>query len=137
MSLCKCRKCSKCRNVAVASVAVGGVGGVAALGIYTHLPPAGPRGRVIYSLHYYYTNTIPTTILTTILTTNYCYTIYQLLYSLLYWPGELFDRIVAKGSYCESDASSVIATLCGALDYLHGKKVGHPCTGPENLSTEH
>jgi len=47
--------------------------------------------------------------------------------------GELFDRIVSKGNYCEKDASNVIATLCGALDYLHAKKVVHRDLKPENI----
>jgi len=47
--------------------------------------------------------------------------------------GELFDRIVARGNYTEKDASHVIATLCGALDYLHGKKVVHRDLKPENI----
>jgi len=47
--------------------------------------------------------------------------------------GELFDRIVSKGSYSEADASSVIATLCGALDYLHAKKIVHRDLKPENI----
>ena len=37
--------------------------------------------------------------------------------------GELFDRIVAKGSYTEADAAEVIKTLCQALAYMHQKKV--------------
>lgn len=36
--------------------------------------------------------------------------------------GELFDRIVAKGSYTEADAAEVIKTLCQALAYMHQKK---------------
>jgi len=47
--------------------------------------------------------------------------------------GELFDRIVAKGSYTEKDASEVIYTLCDALEYLHDKKIVHRDLKPENL----
>jgi serine/threonine protein kinase len=47
--------------------------------------------------------------------------------------GELFDRIVAKGSYTEKDASEVIYTLCDALDYLHAKKIVHRDLKPENI----
>ena len=36
--------------------------------------------------------------------------------------GELFDRIVAKGSYTEADAAEVMKTLCQALAYMHQKK---------------
>lgn len=47
--------------------------------------------------------------------------------------GELFDRIVAKGSYSEKDAAFTMGTLCGALDYLHAKKVVHRDLKPENI----
>jgi len=47
--------------------------------------------------------------------------------------GELFDRIVAKGSYCEKDAADVIFTLCDALEYLHEKKIVHRDLKPENI----
>jgi len=47
--------------------------------------------------------------------------------------GELFDRIVAKGSYTEKDAAMVTKTLCSALDYLHAKKVVHRDLKPENI----
>jgi len=47
--------------------------------------------------------------------------------------GELFDRIVAKGSYTEKDAADVIVTLCGALSYLHDKKIVHRDLKPENI----
>jgi len=36
--------------------------------------------------------------------------------------GELFDRIVEKGSYSERDAAVLIRKLIEALDYLHDKK---------------
>ena len=47
--------------------------------------------------------------------------------------GELFDRIVAKGSYTEKDAAEVIVTLSGALKYLHDKKIVHRDLKPENI----
>jgi len=47
--------------------------------------------------------------------------------------GELFDRIVAKGSYTEADAAEVIKTLCSALAYMHEKKVVHRDLKPENI----
>jgi len=47
--------------------------------------------------------------------------------------GELFDRIVAKGSYSEKDAAEVIVTLSGALAYLHDKKIVHRDLKPENI----
>jgi len=47
--------------------------------------------------------------------------------------GELFDRIVAKGSYTEADAAEVIKTLCQALSYMHAKKIVHRDLKPENI----
>jgi len=47
--------------------------------------------------------------------------------------GELFDRIVAKGSYTEKDAAQTMKTLCGALDYLHNKNIVHRDLKPENI----
>jgi len=47
--------------------------------------------------------------------------------------GELFDRIVAKGSYTEKDAARTVKTLCDALGYLHKKKIVHRDLKPENL----
>jgi len=47
--------------------------------------------------------------------------------------GELFDRIVAKGSYTEKDAANNMLTLCTALDYLHAKKIVHRDLKPENI----
>ena len=47
--------------------------------------------------------------------------------------GELFDRIVEKGSYTEKDAAKCIYQLCDALNYLHAKKIVHRDLKPENL----
>jgi len=47
--------------------------------------------------------------------------------------GELFDRIVAKGSYTEKDAAGVIMQLCDALKYMHDKKIVHRDLKPENI----
>jgi len=47
--------------------------------------------------------------------------------------GELFDMIVAKGSYTEKDAAQVMCTLCGALEYLHSQKIVHRDLKPENI----
>ena len=47
--------------------------------------------------------------------------------------GELFDRIVAKGSYTEKDAAEVMKTLCQALSYMHSKNVVHRDLKPENI----
>ena len=39
--------------------------------------------------------------------------------------GELFDRIVEKGSYTEKDASSLIKQVLEAVDYMHERGVVH------------
>lgn len=39
--------------------------------------------------------------------------------------GELFDRIVEKGSYTEKDASNLIKQVLAAVDYMHTKGVVH------------
>ena len=39
--------------------------------------------------------------------------------------GELFDRIIAKGSYTEQDASSLIRQVLEAIDYLHEMGIVH------------
>ena len=38
--------------------------------------------------------------------------------------GELFDRIVEKGSYTEKDASALIKQILEAVDYMHGQNIG-------------
>lgn len=47
--------------------------------------------------------------------------------------GELFDRIVAKGSYSEREASAVIKSIAAALQYLHTNSIVHRDLKPENL----
>mmetsp|Transcript_17622 Transcript_17622/g.31624 ORF Transcript_17622/g.31624 Transcript_17622/m.31624 type:complete len:331 (-) Transcript_17622:1175-2167(-) len=47
--------------------------------------------------------------------------------------GELFDRIVAKGSYSEKEASMLVASVCKALMYLHKIGIVHRDLKPENL----
>ncbi len=39
--------------------------------------------------------------------------------------GELFDRIIAKGSYTEQDASSLCRQILEAIDYLHSNDIVH------------
>lgn len=39
--------------------------------------------------------------------------------------GELFDRIVAKGSYTERDASKLIKQIMQAVDYMHDQGIVH------------
>lgn len=50
----------------------------------------------------------------------YCCT---LIYSVT--GGELFDRIVEKGSYTEKDASDLIRQVLEAVDYMHEQGVVH------------
>mmetsp|Transcript_23779 Transcript_23779/g.33275 ORF Transcript_23779/g.33275 Transcript_23779/m.33275 type:complete len:334 (+) Transcript_23779:33-1034(+) len=47
--------------------------------------------------------------------------------------GELFDRIVAKGSYSEKEASVLIKSVAEALMYLHKIGIVHRDLKPENL----
>ncbi|EED91997.1 predicted protein, partial [Thalassiosira pseudonana CCMP1335] len=47
--------------------------------------------------------------------------------------GELFDRIVEKNSYTESEARDVCKILFEALKYTHSKRVVHRDLKPENL----
>uniref|UniRef100_A0A1L8DL44 Calcium/calmodulin-dependent protein kinase type 1 n=1 Tax=Nyssomyia neivai TaxID=330878 RepID=A0A1L8DL44_9DIPT len=47
--------------------------------------------------------------------------------------GELFDRIVEKGSYTEKDASGLIRQVLEAVEYMHDQGVVHRDLKPENL----
>jgi len=47
--------------------------------------------------------------------------------------GELFDRIVSKGSYSEKEASDVMAVMAGTLAHLHAQGIVHRDLKPENL----
>ncbi|XP_062522193.1 calcium/calmodulin-dependent protein kinase type 1D-like [Corticium candelabrum] len=47
--------------------------------------------------------------------------------------GELFDRIVAKGSYSEKDASTLTKQILEAVNYLHIMGIVHRDLKPENL----
>lgn len=50
--------------------------------------------------------------------------------------GELFDRIVEKGSYTEKDASNLIRQVLEAVDFMHSKGIVHRDLKPENLLYE-
>jgi len=47
--------------------------------------------------------------------------------------GELFDRIVEKGSYSEEDAKILVRKIVSAIDYLHKQNIAHRDLKPENL----
>ncbi|KCV68193.1 CAMK/CAMK1 protein kinase [Fonticula alba] len=47
--------------------------------------------------------------------------------------GELFDRIVAKGSYTERDASHLVREILEGIAYLHERDIVHRDLKPENL----
>eukprot|EP00824_Muranothrix_gubernata_P022669 TRINITY_DN5579_c0_g1_i1.p1 TRINITY_DN5579_c0_g1~~TRINITY_DN5579_c0_g1_i1.p1 ORF type:complete len:359 (-),score=65.92 TRINITY_DN5579_c0_g1_i1:62-1105(-) len=47
--------------------------------------------------------------------------------------GELFDRIVERGSYTEKDACAVTTKVIEAIQYLHSKGIVHRDLKPENL----
>jgi serine/threonine protein kinase len=47
--------------------------------------------------------------------------------------GELFDRVIQKGSYSEHDASSLVRQLLTGVAYLHSQGIVHRDLKPENL----
>ncbi|KAK3086349.1 hypothetical protein FSP39_017249 [Pinctada imbricata] len=51
--------------------------------------------------------------------------------------GELFDRIIAKGSFTERDATRVLNMVLDGVKYLHGLGITHRDLKPENLLYYH
>ncbi|XP_069477400.1 serine/threonine-protein kinase H2 [Ambystoma mexicanum] len=51
--------------------------------------------------------------------------------------GELFDRIIAKGSFTERDATKVLHMVLDGIRYLHGLGITHRDLKPENLLYYH
>jgi calcium/calmodulin-dependent protein kinase I len=47
--------------------------------------------------------------------------------------GELFDRIIEKGSFTEKDASILVKQILEAVNYMHKKNIVHRDLKPENL----
>jgi serine/threonine protein kinase len=50
--------------------------------------------------------------------------------------GELFDKIVERGSYSERDASLLMVAMFHAVKYLHSKGIAHRDLKPENILYE-
>ena len=47
--------------------------------------------------------------------------------------GELFDRIIAKGSFYEEDAAGIVKTVVEVLKFLHSQGIVHRDIKPENI----
>jgi calcium/calmodulin-dependent protein kinase I len=47
--------------------------------------------------------------------------------------GELFERIIEKGTYTEDDAISIVKQILSGVNYLHDHHIAHRDLKPENL----
>lgn len=47
--------------------------------------------------------------------------------------GELFDRIIDRGSFDENSCNKLFSQLVDAVSYLHGLGIAHRDLKPENL----
>jgi len=47
--------------------------------------------------------------------------------------GELFDQIVTRGTYSESDAANIVRQILDAVSYMHDNGIAHRDLKPENL----
>ncbi|KAJ3059902.1 hypothetical protein HDU98_004082 [Podochytrium sp. JEL0797] len=47
--------------------------------------------------------------------------------------GELFDEIVKRGKYSETDTARIVHKILGAVEYLHSNDIAHRDLKPENL----
>mmetsp|Transcript_10799 Transcript_10799/g.14013 ORF Transcript_10799/g.14013 Transcript_10799/m.14013 type:complete len:594 (+) Transcript_10799:255-2036(+) len=54
----------------------------------------------------------------------------------LYTGGDLFQKIVAKGRFCEAEAAEIARQILDAVAYCHGVGVAHRDLKPENLMFE-
>ena len=47
--------------------------------------------------------------------------------------GELFDRVVAQGKFCEGEAATVMRQVLDAVAFMHARAVIHRDIKPENI----
>lgn len=47
--------------------------------------------------------------------------------------GELFDKLIEKGSFSENDAREIFKQMLYAIKYCHNQKVAHRDLKPENF----
>jgi len=47
--------------------------------------------------------------------------------------GELFDQIIARGTYSERDAANIIRQVLEAVDFMHKNGIAHRDLKPENI----